>query len=153
MFWNQWWWSSACKEFHKSKKLADSSTKINSKLDPFFLPLLLCSLQQTQFFLLLLCFSSTNLILLLLLCFLQQTQFFLLRGFLQLHCDWSNENLIERSFCLFIDYIEIHGIKDDDDDDEIIEPTNVFADTAKHTDARMRACTAQTVTAMSSQKF
>jgi hypothetical protein len=62
--------------------------------------------------------------------------------------------LIEQSFCLFIDYIEIHGIKDDDDDDdEIIEPTNVFADTAKHTDARMRACTAQTVTAMSSQKF
>lgn len=35
----------------------------------------------------------------------------------------------------FIDYIEIHGIKDDDDDDEIIEPTNVFADTAKHTDS------------------
>jgi len=36
-----------------------------------------------------------------------------------------------------IDYIEIHGIKDDDDDDdEIIEPTNVFADTAKHTDSK-----------------
>jgi hypothetical protein len=51
--------------------------------------------------------------------------------------------LIEWCFCLFIDYIEIHGIKDDDnddDDDEIIEPTNVFADTAKHTDARMH-CT------------
>jgi hypothetical protein len=47
--------------------------------------------------------------------------------------------LIESCFCLFIDYIEIHGIKDDDDDDEIIELTNVFADTAKHTDARMHA--------------
>jgi hypothetical protein len=55
---------------------------------------------------------------------------------------------------VFIDYIEIHGIKDDDDDDdEIIEPTNVFADTAKHTDARTHACTAQTVTEMSSQEF
>jgi hypothetical protein len=41
---------------------------------------------------------------------------------------------------VFIDYIEIHGIKDDDDDDdEIIEPTNVFADTAKHTDAHTHA--------------
>jgi hypothetical protein len=64
--------------------------------------------------------------------------------------------LIDWCFCLFIDYIEIHGIKDDDDDDdddEIIEPTNVFPDTAKHTDARMHACTAQTVTETSSQKF
>jgi hypothetical protein len=36
---------------------------------------------------------------------------------------------------------------------KLLSPTNVFADTAKHTDACIRACTAQTVTEMSSQKF